>query len=461
MLNELMKPEIVEMIRKRDFKNLRDALMDWEAQEIAALIDDMPSPENVMLFRMMPTELAADILESLPYDTQYELIESLAKKKEPVAELLNELSPDDRTAFLEELPSQVAQRFLNLLSPKERKIANRLLGYPEESIGRLMTTEYVAVKPDWTIKQALEHIRKFGKDSETLNVIYVVENDWMLIDDLKIREILLANPNSKISDLLDGRFVSLKAYEDQETAVKVFRDYDRVALPVTDSRGALLGIVTFDDAMDVAAEEATEDIHKIGGADALEEPYLDVGLGTLIKKRAKWLIVLFIGEMLTTSAMGYFEEEIARAVVLALFVPLIISSGGNSGSQATTIIIRAMAIGEIKLRDWWFVMRRELLSGLGLGLILGAIGILRVFLWEGFFGYYGEFWHLIGITVGVTLIGVVLLGTIFGSMLPFIMRSLGYDPAVSSAPFVATLVDVTGVVIYFGLASLILAGAIL
>ncbi len=277
----------------------------------------------------------------------------------------------------------------------------------------------------------------------------------------EIREIILAEPQAQISDIMDNRFTSLKATDDQETAGQVFQEYDRIALSVTDTRGVLLGIVTFDDAMDVAEEEATEDIHKIGGSEALDMPYIDTPFATLIKKRAKWLVLLFLGEMLTATAMSYFEKEIARAVVLALFVPLIISSGGNSGSQAATIIIRAMAIGEISLRDWWRVMRREIISGLSLGIVLGSIGVLRITVWQMMFQLYGGHWLLVSFTVGLSLVGVVLWGTLSGSMLSFVMKKIGADPAASSAPFVATLVDVTGLVIYFSVAALILSGTLL
>ncbi len=462
MLAQLLKPEVQELIQTRNLRALRDVLVDWEPPEIASLIDHLPSPDDVAVFRLLPRDVATDVFEYLSTEKQEELVEALAREKERLAELLNELSDDDRTALLEELPGPVAQRLLNMLSPEEREVATKLLGYPEESVGRLMTTEYVAVRPHWTVQQALDHIRRYGKDSETLNVIYVVDDNWRLLDDLRIRELLLAEPDTKIEELMDGRFVALKATDDQEMAVQVFRDYDRVALPVTDSEGVLLGIVTIDDVLDVAEEEATEDIQKLGGMEALEEPYLSASMGTLLKKRARWLVFLFLSEMFTATAMGRFEDEIARAVVLALFVPLIIASGGNSGSQAATLIIRAMAIGEVTLRDWWRVMRREIFSGLGLGAILGTIGFLRVSLWQlvGFYDY-GPHWYLIGFTVLLALIGVVLWGTLIGSMLPFVLRRLGFDPAVSSAPFVATLVDVTGIIIYFEVARLILKGTLL
>ncbi|RPJ86430.1 MAG: magnesium transporter, partial [Acidobacteria bacterium] len=353
------------------------------------------------------------------------------------------------------------QQMLALLSPSERAIAVSLLGYPEGSIGRRMTPDYVRVRPEWPVELVIEHIRRHGRDSETLSLLYVIDNNGVLIDDLRIRRVLLADPKTKIGELLDYRFVALKATDDQETAIEVFRNEDRYALPVTDSAGVLIGIVTIDDVLDVAQEEATEDIHKIGGIEALDEPYMETPLLRMIRKRAIWLTVLFLGEMLTATAMGYFEQEIQRAVVLALFVPLIISSGGNSGSQASTLVIRALALGEITLRDWWRVIRREFYSGLALGTILGSIGFLRITIWQNFTHIYGEHWFLVALTVAVALVNVVLWGTLAGSTLPFVMRSLGFDPAASSAPFVATLVDVSGLVIYFGFAAIVLRGTLL
>ena len=324
-----------------------------------------------------------------------------------------------------------------------------------------MTPDFVSVRKEWTIRHVLDHVRAHGRDSETLNVIYVVNGDNRLIDDLRIREILLAPLHAVVSDLCDNRFVSLNATDDKKEAVEVFRKYDRTVLPVIDSHGRLVGIVTLDDVLDVAEEEATREIQKFGGLEALDEPYMSTPLLEMIRKRATWLVILFVGEMLTATAMGYFETEIKRAVVLALFVPLIISSGGNSGSQAATLIIRALALGEVKLRDWWRVMRREILSGLLLGLILGTIGFLRIALWSAFSSLYGEHWMLVGLTVSCSLLGIVLWGTLTGSMLPFILKRLGIDPATSSAPFVATLVDVTGLIIYFSVALVILHGTLL
>jgi magnesium transporter len=452
-------PEIESLIAERKLSILKEILLDWPPADIADLILDLPQQEKVIVFRVLPIDLATDTFEHLEFDTQEELLKAMGN--EEVTAILNDMSPDDRTALLEELPGAYAKRLIQLLSAEERKIAQTLLGYPENSVGRLMTPDYIAVRENWTISETLEYIRKNGADKETLNVIYVVDEKGKLIDDIKIREIILAPLEKMVSDLMDENFVVLNVHDDQEKAVEIFKKYDRVALPVVDKSGVLIGIVTVDDVLDVAEEEATEDIHKLGGVEALEEPYSTMPFFLMIKKRVVWLTVLFVGEMLTASAMGFFEDEIAKAVVLALFVPLIISSGGNSGSQAATLVIRAIALGEVTLGDWWHIMRREILSGLTLGLILGSIGFLRIFLWASFSNIYGEHWFLIGLTVALSLVGVVLWGTLSGSMLPFILKRLGLDPATSSAPFVATLVDVTGLVIYFTFAILFLSGSLL
>jgi len=459
MLSKLLMPEIESLIAERKLSILKEILSDWTPADIADLIIDLPEQDKVIVFRVLPVDLATDTFEHLEFDTQEELLKAMGN--EEVAAILNDMSPDDRTALLEELPGTSAKRLIQLLSAEERKIAQTLLGYPENSVGRLMTPDYLSVKQEWTISQTLDHIRKNGEDKETLNVIYVVDEKGRLIDDIKIREIILSPLDKYISDLMDENFTALNVHDDQESAVELFKKYDRVAIPVIDNFGILIGIVTVDDVLDVAEEEATEDIHKLGGVEALEEPYSTMPFFSMIKKRVVWLTVLFVGEMLTATAMGFFEHEIAKAVVLALFVPLIISSGGNSGSQAATLVIRAIALGEVTLKDWWYIMKREILSGATLGLVLGAIGFLRIFLWTSFSNIYGDHWLLIGLTVGFSLIGVVLWGTLSGSMLPFLLKRLGLDPATSSAPFVATLVDVTGLIIYFTFAILLLSGTLL
>jgi magnesium transporter len=325
-----------------------------------------------------------------------------------------------------------------------------------------MTPDLIAVHADWTVKETLDYVRENGQDSETINVIYVVDASGKLIDDLRIRQFLLKPLTAKVSDVMDETFVALNVNDSQRDAVNVFRKYDRTALPVVDSNNVLVGLVTIDDMLDVAEEEATEDIQKLGGMEALDEPYTTIPLLRMVKKRATWLIILFLGEMLTATAMQGYNGEIEKAAILAMFLPLIISSGGNSGSQATTLVIRAMALGELGLRDWYMVVRKELLSGLSLGLVLGTIGFFRITLWQYLHIFnYGQYHWLVAVTVGVSLVGVVLWGTLSGAMLPFLLRRCGLDPATSSAPFVATLVDVTGLVIYFNVALFILRGTLL
>ena len=456
---EITTFDLEALIEARDFASLREEIRNWPAGDLADLMEPLSAEKEAVLFRLLPRQQASQIFSYLPIERQEELLKALAQ--EEVGNILNAMSDDDRTELLEELPANVTRKLLNDLSPEERKLASQYLGYGENTVGRLMTPHFVRVKSHWTIAHALDHIRRYGMDSETMSMIYVIDEKSKLIDDLRIRHLLLASPNSLISDLMDSRFVALKASDDREIAVEAIKDTDLTALPVTDSEGVLIGIVTVDDIFDVAEEEATEDIQKMGGSEALDEPYMEIAIPTMVRKRATWLVVLFLSEMLTATAMGRFEDEIAKAVVLSIFVPLVISSGGNSGSQASTLIIRAMALGEVTLKDWWRVMRREILSGLSLGAILGTIGFIRISVWALAFHSYGEHWLLLAITVGLALIGIVLWGSLAGSMLPFLLRRVGLDPATSSAPFVATLVDVSGLVIYFTVAAIILRGTLL
>src|SRR5947199_4610729 len=465
MVGNLLAPEIKSLIDARDFGALRELFREWPRADVAEVILDMPENDQVIIFRVLPAALAADVFEYLDIDAQQQLLRAMAH--EQVVAILNEMSPDDRTALLEEMPSAAARQLIQLLTPEERRVARALLGYPEGSVGRLMTPDFVAVRENWTVKEVLDYVREHGPDSETLNFIYVVEERGKLIDDLRIRNFLLRPLNTRVDEIMDRSFVHLTVNETQEEALNIFRKYDRAALAVVDSNGVLVGIVTQDDMLDVAEEEATEDIQKIGGMEALDEPYMRISLWRMVQKRAGWLIILFLGEMLTATAMANYQAELAKALVLALFLPLIISSGGNSGSQASTSMIRAMALGEVTLRDWWTVMRREIQAGRLLGAILGAIGVVRVGAWaivgEQYLHRqpYGAHWPLVALIVGVALVGVVLWVTLTGSCLPFILRRVGADPAASSAPFVATLVDVTGLIIYFSIALLILRGVML
>jgi magnesium transporter len=442
-------------LANRNFASVRQSFADKYPADVAEAIEALDDDQRPILFRLLPREKAAEVFEYLEPEAQEGLIKGLAR--EQVARILNDMSPDDRTALLEVLPASVTKQLLQLLTPDERKVARQLLGYPEDSIGRLMTPDFVALHGNWTVQQSLDHIRRYGDDSETLNVLYIVDDEGKLIDDIRVRRLLLADPEARVSDLVGGMLVAMRASDDQESAVHVFSEYDRVAFPVTDSKGVLLGIVTVDDVLDVAEEEATEDMQKIGGMIALEQPYMSTGYMDMLRKRAGWLVFLFLGQLLTINALHFFSDQLQRMLALTLFVPLIISSGGNSGSQAATLVVRAMALEEVSLRDWWAVMRREIAFGLTVGVALASLGLARLFAGRGLGEQLiGDEWAAVSVAVGISLVTVVLWGVTLGSMLPFLMRKLGADPAASSTPFVATVVDITGLIIYFALATLIL-----
>ena len=454
-----LQQKFEEIIVSEDKLSIQEFLNHQNISDVADLIYENEEYETQIISHIS-IHRAASVFKILELPTQKRIIKNLPPFK--TAELLNELPPDDRTSFLSELPSNAVRELVKTLTPEERKITLSLLGYPENSVGRLMTPDYVYVYEHDSIEDVFNTIRRYAKSSETIDVLYVLNNKGELLDDIRIKDFIMASPDKKVSDLMDGRFISLHAEDDQEVASEVFKMNNRVALPVISKSNKLLGIVTIDDILWVAEEEYSEDMQKIGGTQALDEPYLEMPLFKLFKKRVGWLVVLFIGEMLTASAMGYFEDEIQKAVVLALFIPLIISSGGNTGSQASTLIIQAMAVGEITIANWWRVIRRELIQGIMLGTVLGIIGFVRVIIWDKILpGVYGSHEVLIGLTVGFSLIGVVLWGTLSGSMLPIVLKRFGADPAVSSAPFVATLVDVTGLIIYFSVAYLFLQGVLL
>lgn len=454
-----LQQQFEEVIASNNPLAIADFLNEQNISDVAELVNENPDYEAPIIANMS-IHRASKVFKILDLSTQKQIIKELAPNK--TAELLNDLPADDRTDFLEELPNAAIRDLIKLLNPEELKITLAMLGYPEDSVGRLMTPDYVYVYANNTVAEVYETIRKFGKNSETTDVIYVIDKNGELLDDIRIRDFILATPEKLVSDLMDERVVALHVNDDQEHANNVFKMNNRVALPVTDENNKLLGIVTIDDMLWVANEEFSEDMQKMGGTEALSEPYLDTPLLNLFRKRVGWLVVLFLGELLTASVMGYFEGELKKAIVLTLFIPLIISSGGNSGSQASTLIIQAMAVGDITIADWWRVLRREILSGLMLGSVLGFIGFVRVLIWHSIAPeIYGTHYQLIGLSVGISLIGVVLWGTLSGSMLPLLLKRLGADPAVSSAPFVATLVDVTGLLIYFSTAYYFLQGILL
>ncbi len=454
-----LSEQFSSIIHMEDKLRIREFLNNQNISDVAELVDEFDDYASQIIGNMS-THRAASVFKILDISVQKQVIQELPPLKS--AELLNELPADDRTSFLEELPNEVVKELIKTLDPEERRITLSLLGYPEGSVGRLMTPDYITVNIDWTMTKVLDHIREVGRESETIDVIYVVNDKGEFVDDVRIRDVIMTSPDKVVSDIIDYRYIALHVNDDQEVANQIFKMNNRVALPVLDDHNLLLGIVTIDDVLWVANEEFSEDMQRIGGTEALDEPYLEMPIFKLFKKRIVWMVVLFIGEMLTASAMGYFEDEIAKAVVLALFVPLIISSGGNSGSQASTLIIQAMAVGEITISDWWRVLKREIVSGLLLGTVLGIIGFFRVVAWSQFFPeVYGVYYIQLGAAVGISLMGVILWGTISGSMLPIFLKRAGADPAVSSAPFVATLVDVTGLIIYFSVAYLFLRGLML
>jgi magnesium transporter len=454
-----LQERFMEVVATEDKLQIMDFLNNQNISHVADLIYDNEDFETQIISHLS-MHRAASVFKILELPVQKRIIKHLPAFT--TAELLNELPADDRTSFLSELPSNAVRELVKTLNPEERKVTLSLLGYPEGSVGRLMTPDYIYVYEHDTVEDVLNTIRKFAKNSETIDVIYVINAKGELLDDIRIKDFILATPEKTVTELMDGRFIALHVGDDQEVANEAFKMNNRVALPVVSKSNKLLGIVTIDDVLWVANEEFSEDIQKIGGTEALDEPYLDISLVKLFKKRVGWLIILFLGEMLTATAMKYFEGEIQKFVVLVLFIPLIISSGGNTGSQASTLIIQAMAVGEITISNWWRVIRREFIQGIMLGSVLGLIGFIRVIVWASLSpGVYGAHEVRVAFTVGFALLGVVLWGTLSGSMLPILIKRLGGDPAVSSAPFVATLVDVTGLVIYFSVAYIFLQGILL
>ncbi len=457
---ELLAPEIEELIRAGNYADLRASLHHVHPADVAEILGSLEQKDACLGFRFLQRDDAAAAFSYIPPDRQQDIITGLGE--EAAAGVIERMSPDDRAHLVDELPEEVAQRIVASLSPQTRKVTQAILGYPSESVGRLMTPDYVTIKPAWTCAAAIDHIRAKGRDAETINVVYVVDDAGKLIDDIRLRQLLLAPPEALVETVMNRNFVTLRADQDREEAVSAMLRYDRTALPVVDSRGVLIGIVTSDDVADVAQAEVTEDMQKMGGSEALEEPYMATPLLELVRKRITWLAAAFIGEMGTRVGAGFFEHQLERSVILSLFIPLIVSSGGNSGSQASSLIIRAMALREISLRDWWRVFRRELACGSLLGLGLGMLGLIRIHVWQWTgIGHYSEHYHLVGFTILTAVFGIVLWGCIVGAMLPFVLKRIKLDPATSSAPFVATLVDVTGIVIYLGAATLILRTTLL
>lgn len=460
MIAQLLKPEFDELIQSKDWVGLKESLLDVPSVDVAELLEEIDAQIAVAIFRLLKKQKAAEVFTYLTSTKGQELLEIFSERQ--LSDVMSNLEPDDRVTLLEELPGHLTQYVLNSMRPQDQQLVMNLLGYPEESIGRLMTTRYVKVRSEWTVSKSMEHIRRYGVTAETVNVIYVVDSSEKLIDDLKLNQLILADPEAKIKDLMDEHFAALSAFDDQEEAVRMLSKYDRIALPVVDSDGILVGIVTVDDVIDVAEEEATEDMHLMAGMNALEKTYSQTTIFTMVRKRIGWLMVLFLGQMFTVTAMATYESVLAAAAILSFFIPMIISSGGNSGAQAATLIIRAISTDDIRLSEWKHVFTRELVSGALLGVIVGLSGAIVtgtwIYLTDGVFS--ADILPQAG-TVGLSLLGVVVFGNLSGSMLPFILSGLGLDPAVTSAPFVATLVDVTGIIIYFSIALLLLGGIVL
>ncbi len=434
---------IQELIEKKLWLVLREELAVLEPFEVSEIIDELDDEEGVIVFRLLSREDAKETFQHLSIERQEKAIEAFAKNATRLSNLLNDLDPDDRTAFFEELPGQLSHKLIQLLRPEERSVAKKLLGYPEDSIGRLMTPEFIAVRPEFTIARTLEHIRKFGPDSETLSVIYVVDSNWKLLDDITIREILLAEPDETISEIMDGKFISLSALDDQETAVSVFKDSDYSAIPVTDTEGTLLGIVTFDDVMDVEEEETTEDFHKFGAfQEAIINP-LKAKVTYMYSKRIMWLSTLVFMNVFSGAAIASFEDVIHKMISLTFFLPLLIGSGGNAGSQSATLMIRSLAVGDVESKDWLRLAGKELLVSLMLGITMaGAVSLIALFRAPD-----------IIIVVASAMVLTVIAGSLIGLMLPFVFTKLRLDPATASAPLVASMADILGVIIYFSIAS--------
>jgi len=442
MLKELLRPEIEELIQRKDWAVLRETLELWPPPELSDLLLSLPKSDRVLFFRALPRSLAADVFSHVETSDQDELLRDLSD--EETRHLLANLPPDDRTHLLEELPGQVTQRMLNLLSPEDLKEARWLLGYPDDSVGRLMTPDYVAVREDWTVEHALRHIRRAGKKSETVNRIYVVDPEWRLVDDIELRRFILAEPETRVIDIMDHSYASVSAFAQREEAVRVIRRYDQVALPVLDSAGMLVGIVTVDDLLDVAEEEATEDFHRVGSVGPIFTSMLETPLSVMYRRRIGWLLALVFVNIFSGAGISYFEETIAATVALVVFLPLLIGSAGNAGSQSATLMVRAIATGDVTRADWLHLLTREV----GVSIALGITMAIAVSFPATFHGG-----SAVAVIVATTMVLVVAMGSLIGMSLPFLLNRFNLDPATASAPLVTSIADITGVIVYFSFAT--------
>ncbi len=444
--------KLKKLIEDKNWRALKEAISEWYPSDIADLLSEIDIDDAIIIFRLLPPDLQSDVFSELDSELQEEMLKNLTN--ENIKAMINELDPDDRTELFEEMPPNLTRRLINLLSPEERKEALQLLGYPDDSVGRLMTPEYVAIKANWTIEKAMEHIRKFGKDAETIDIVYVVDDKWHLLDDIPIRRLLLANPKETVESIMDRHFVSITATSDQEEAIKLFEKYNLLALPVTDTEGHLLGIVTVDDIIDTLREEQTEDFTKFSAIEA-ESVGLDfitnikdVPVSKLFRARITWLITLLFMDLVTGGIIQGFESMIAKYVVLITFLPVLVDTAGNAGSQSATLVIRALALGTVKMRDWFYLLGRELLVGGLLGLVMGAgISIM---------GFVRSKSILIVKVVVTSMIVNVIVGSLIGVLLPFIFTKLKKDPATASTPLITTLADILGTGIFLSIAYLML-----
>jgi len=444
-MSETELSRIKELLSEMQLIELRQILSTWEAPDLADLLLVLDKHERALVFRLLPRQLAADVFSQLDPLRQNSLLQDLTDDE--TRQLLQNLKPDDRTTLFEELPGAATQKLLNLLDPESLREARQLLGYPPQSVGRLMTPDYIAVRSFWTIDRALEHIRKKGKELETINVIYVVDAKWKLIDAVELQRFILAEPDDTVEQIMDRRFTSIPAYADREEAVRVIQRHDLFSLPVVDSEGVLVGAVTIDDVLDVAQEEATEDFQKVAAIAPLGVSYRESTIWGLYRKRIGWLVTLVLVSLASSGVIAAYERTLESAIALAFFIPLLIASGGNAGAQSATLMIRALATGDINLTEWGWTVARELAIGLSLGITMGtAAWVLGLF--RGGFD--------IAIVVGLTMVSIVIVANIIGVTLPFVLTKLGLDPAVASGPLITTLADATGLLIYFTVATMVL-----
>ena len=457
----LLAPDLLALLEESP-ASVAAETEEMHPRDLADVVEAMPEDRVAALLEALPAERAAEVLEYLDEELRAHVLETMSART--AAQMLVEMTPDDRADVLDELTEEAAEEILLAIPVEDRLITERLLAYEPDSAGGLMTTDFVSVPQTITVDDALLRVRAMAREGrqEAMYAIYVTDTAGRLSGVLSLRELLAAPEGTTLSDVAWEEVMSVRATVDRAEVARLTSEYDLVAVPVVDDDRRLLGVVTVDDVIDAIEEEQTEDVQKMGGMEALEEPYTTIGFWRMIRKRGGWLSVLFIGEMFTATALQHFDRELNSVKVLALFIPLIVSSGGNSGSQATSIIIRSLALRELTLSDWWRVAARELGSGLALGALLGVLGFIRISVWQGLGLYdYGPYHVLIALTVGLAVVGVVTVGSLIGSMLPFLLRRVGFDPASASAPFVATLVDVTGLVLYFSVAVLLLSGTVL